>query len=79
MKTSNKFCTNKKSSIKKKTNSCLELTSQLAQFAYEVGSQAPATGEVDYLVREADAYLKRLRDRNEVLEKQYNYAKKNSE
>jgi hypothetical protein len=51
----------------------------LSHFTNEVGSQAPATGEIDYMVREAENHLKTVKDRNEVLEKQYNYAKKNAE
>lgn len=31
------------------------------------------------MVREAEAHLKNVKERNEILEKQYNYAKKNSE
>jgi chromosome segregation ATPase len=54
-----------------------ELTNQLAHFSH--GNQALEAGEVDYLVNEADMYLKGIRSRNEQLTKQFNYAKKSSE
>ncbi|KAI6208105.1 hypothetical protein M3Y96_00079500 [Aphelenchoides besseyi] len=52
---------------------------QLSHFSRETGGQTLTEGELSGLINQANAHLEQLRNQNELLGKQHNYARKNSE